>query len=84
MSYAVQLGLSWGSLPAPYCSPFSFINELAITVTDKGTHRVQFVQDMAQVFLLPFANDVTLLSVTPSGLQKQWDYLKAEADRCLK
>ena len=38
---------------------------------------------MAQVFFLPFANDVTLLSVTPSGLQKQWDNLKAEADRLM-
>ena len=74
------------SVPAPYCSPFFFfffffINELAITITEKGTRGVQFVQDMAQVFLLLFADDVALVSLTPSGLQNQLDNLEAEADR---
>ena len=58
-----------------------FINELATTVRDKGTHGVQFVQGMAEVFLLLFADDVALVSLTPGGLQNQLNNLKAEADR---
>ena len=54
-----------------------FINELATTVKDKGTHRVQFVQGMAEVFLLLFADDVALVSLTPVGLQNQLNNLKA-------
>ena len=42
---------------------------------------MQFVQDVAQVFLLQFADDVALVSLTPSGPQNQLDNLKAEADR---
>ena len=48
---------------------FYFINELATAVREKGTHGVQFVQDMVEVFLLLFKDDVALVSVTPGGLQ---------------
>ena len=43
-----------------------FINELATTVREKGTHGVQFVQGMADVFLLLFADDVALVSAKPA------------------
>ena len=36
---------------------------------------------MAWVFLLLFADDVALVSLTPSSLQNQLDNPKAEADR---
>ena len=42
---------------------------------------MQFVQDVAQVFLLQFADDVALVSLTPSGPQNQLDNLKADAGR---
>ena len=58
-----------------------FINELTTTIRVKGTHGVQFVQGMADVFLLLFADNVALVSLTPGGLQNQLNNLKAEADR---
>ena len=58
-----------------------FINELTTTIGVKGTHGVQFVQGMADVFLLLFADNVALVSLTPGGLQNQLNNLKAEADR---
>ena len=51
-------------------SPLLFsllINELVTVVREKGTDGVQFVQGMAQVFLLLFADDVALESLTPGG-----------------
>ena len=36
---------------------------------------------MAEVFLLLFADDVALVSLTPGGLQNQLNNLKAKADR---
>ena len=36
---------------------------------------------MAEVFLLQFADDVALVSLTPGGLQNQLNNFKAEADR---
>ena len=55
---------------------FYFINELATAVREKGTHGVQFVQDMVEVFLLLFEDDVVLVSVTPGGLQSSWITLR--------
>ena len=51
-----------------------FINELATAVRERGT---QFVQDLVEVFLLLFADDVALVSLTPGGLQNQLNNLKA-------
>ena len=42
---------------------------------------INFVQDMVQVFLLLFADDVAFVTLKPGGLQKRLDNLKAEADR---
>ena len=63
-------------------SPLLFsINELATTVREKATHGVQFVQGMAEVFLLLFADNEAPVSLTPGGLQNQPNNLKTEADR---
>ena len=78
--FSCPVGLKQGQCSSPLLFSF-FINELATTVRDKGTHGVQFVQGMAEVFLLLFADDVALVSLTPGGLQNQLNNLKAEADR---
>ena len=77
------VGLKQGECSSPLLFTF-FINELATTVRYKGTHGVQFVQGMAEVFLLLFADDVALVSLTPGGLQNQLNNLKAKADRLNK
>ena len=51
-------------------SPLLFsllINELVTVVREKGTGGVQFVRGMALVFLLLFADDVALESLTPGA-----------------
>ena len=54
------------------CSPilFSFfINELTSEVVSKGTHGVQFIGDLLEMFILLLAD--VLLSETIIGLQTQ-------------
>ena len=63
----------WGGGGGGGSSPLSFsllINQLATAVREKGTGGVQFVQGMAEVFLLLFADDVVLESLTPGGSAK--------------
>ena len=55
------------------------INELAKSVISRGHHGIQLVQDAAEIFLLLFADDVALVSSTPSGLQNQLNILHEEA-----
>ena len=56
------VGLKQGECSSPLL--FFLFNELATTVREKGTHRVQFVQGMTEVFLLLFADDVAQVSLT--------------------
>ena len=53
-----------------------FINQLANHVTAKGRHGIQLVPGVMELFILLFADDVALLSTTPTGLQNQLDCLK--------
>ena len=53
-----------------------FINQLANHVTAKGKHGIQLVPGVMELFILLFADDVALLSTTPTGLQNQLDCLK--------
>ena len=78
--FSCPVGLKQGECISPLLLSF-FIKELATAVGEKGTHGVQFVQGMAEVFSLLFADDVVLVSLTPGGLQNQLNNLKAEADR---
>ena len=80
VGFSCPIGLKQGECSSPLLFSF-FINELATTVKEKGTQGVQFVQGMAEVFLLLFADDVALVSLTPGGLQNQLNNLKAEADQ---
>jgi hypothetical protein len=64
------------------CSPvlFSlFINEFALEIIANGKHGVTF--DLIELFVLLFADDIMLLSVTVVGLQKQLNNLYAAASR---
>jgi hypothetical protein len=78
--FSCPFGLKQGECSSPIL--FSFlINELAQNVIRRGRHGVQLMQNMAEIFLLLFADDVALVSTTPAGLQRQLDSLKIEADR---
>ena len=64
------------------CSPvlFSlFVNELALDIVQNGKHGVSF--DLIELFILLFADDLVLLSITVSGLQKQLNTLYSAANR---
>ena len=51
-----------------------FINQLANHVTAKGRH----VPGVMELFILLFADDVALLSTTPTGLQKKKEEKKGK------
>ena len=58
-----------------------FINELAKEVSTLGKHGVQLVANSREIFLLLFADDIALISVTPVGLQNQLNILEKQAKR---
>ena len=78
--FSCPVGLKQGECSSPLVFSF-FINELATTVRDMGTRGVQFVQGMAEVFLLLFADDVALVSLTPGGLKNQRNNLTGHEGR---
>ena len=51
--------------PAFFCL---FINQLAERVRSSGKHGVQMLPELMELFILLFAEDVTLLETKPSGL----------------
>ena len=53
-----------------------FINQLATHITEAGRHGVQLLSGMMELFILLFADDITLLATTPLGLQNQLNCLK--------
>ena len=66
------------------CSPilFSlFINELALEIIHKGKHGVHLGNDLVELFILLFADDIILLSETVIGLQNQLNNLCKAACR---
>jgi len=64
MQFFCSVGFKQGECSSPLLFSF-FINELATALREKCTHGVQFVQGMADVFLMLFAGDVALVSLTP-------------------
>lgn len=63
-------GVKQGCLLSPLV--FSLlISEVADIVRQKGKHGVQLLPGFEEIFLLLFADDVVLMSSTPSGLQNQ-------------
>ena len=68
------VGVKQGALESP--SIFAvYINSVAEYVNRKGRHGVQLLPGMAEIFLLLFADDIVLISTTPTGLQNQIDNL---------
>ena len=58
-----------------------FINELAYNVAKNGKFGIQLIPNEVELFLLLFADDVTLISSSPKGLQNQIDRLNEESRR---
>ena len=53
-----------------------FISEVADFVRENGKHGIQLIPGFEEIFLLLFADDIALISSTPSGLQNQIDNLE--------
>lgn len=53
-----------------------FINQLAQHINESGRHGIQLLPGLMELFILLFADDVTLISSTPFGLQNQLNCLK--------
>ena len=67
-------GLKQGCSASP--TLFSFlINELASHIITNGVHGIQLSHDAIELFLLMFADDLSLLSFSPVGLQGQLNNL---------
>lgn len=78
--FECPVGVRQGCVMSP--TLFSlFINQLANHINDTGTHGVQLLPNMLELFLLLFADDIALLSTTPGGLQAQLNSLKVCCDR---
>jgi len=57
------------------------INTLAKHMNENGKHGVQLLPGLLELFILLFADDVALVSTTPSGLQNQLNVLKNCCDQ---
>ena len=68
--FACSVGVKQGAIESP--GIFSlYINVVAEFVRQNGKHGVQLKPGMMEIFLLLFADDVVLISTTPTGLQNQ-------------
>ena len=73
-------GLKQGCVVSPIL--FSLlINELATEIILNGKHGISFSSDETELFLLLFADDLTLLASTVVGLQHQLNILHKETER---
>ena len=78
--FECPVGVRQGCIMSP--TLFSlFINQLAEHITVKGKHGIQLLPGIMELFILLFADDVALLSLTPVGLQNQLDCLKLCCDK---
>ena len=73
-------GLKQGCVASPVL--FSLlINELANEIIDKAKHGIPLGQTKIELFILLFADDLTLLASTVTGLQNQLNALSVAAKR---
>ena len=73
------LGVKQGCLLSPLL--FSIlINKVAEKITEKGRAGYQFIVGGKEIFSLLFADDIVLISQTPSGLQNQINSLKTASE----
>ena len=74
------LGVKQGCLLSPLL--FSIlINKVARKIAEKGRAGYQFITGGREIFSLLFADDIVLISLTPSGLQNQLNNLKSESEK---
>ena len=74
------LGVKQGCLLSPLL--FSIlINKVARKIAEKGRAGYQFITGGKEIFSLLFADDIVLVSLTPSGLQNQINILKTESEK---
>ena len=74
------LGVKQGCLLSPLL--FSIlINKVARKIAEKGRAGYQFITGGKEIFSLLFADDIVLISLTPSGLQNQINNLKSESEK---
>lgn len=71
-------GVKQGCLLSPLIFSL-FISEVADYVRAHGKHGFQLLPGFEEIFLLLFADDIVLLSSTPSGLQNQITNLERES-----
>ena len=73
--FPCSLGVKQGCLLSPLMFSL-FISEVADFVRENGKHGIQLIPGFEEIFLLLFADDIVLISSTPSGLQNQIDNLE--------
>ena len=72
--FSCRKGVRQGCVLSP--TLFSiFINQLASHISESGRHGVQLLPGLMELFILLFADDITLISTTPAGLQHQLNCL---------
>ena len=77
--FACSLGVKQGCLLSPLI--FSLlISKVADFVREKGKHGIQLLPGLDEIFLLMFADDIVLISSTPSGLQNQINNLRKASE----
>ena len=77
--FQCPLGLKQGCLMSPII--FSLlITDVADYVREKGKHGFQLIPGREEIFSLLFADDIVLLSSTPTGLQTQINSLQRASD----
>ena len=65
-----EKGLKQGCILSP--TLFSlFINKMASKMEEMGKHGVQLIPGLIELFILSFADDLSLMSRTPQGSQNQ-------------
>ena len=73
-------GLKQGCLLSPKLFTI-FMTEISKALNEDGKHGIQFLSNYPLIFHLLFADDLSLVSDTVSGLQNQLNILKAQSDR---
>ena len=73
-SFKCTKGVRQGCVLSP--TLFSvFINQLAVHISEFGKNGIQLLPGLIELFVLLFADDITLISSTPVGLQHQLNLL---------
>ena len=73
-------GLKQGCLLSPKLFTI-FMTEISKALNEDGKHGIQFLSNYPLIFHLLFADDLSLVSDTVSGLQNQLNILKTQSDR---